>query len=414
MKLFLSKKCHLVKGFKNAAIYDLVNKKVYSVNEDGKDLIEEVISDNDTEFQENEIEFFNELIKLNLLSNTPSEDNSKDIIKQDIQLEFVWLELTKACNLRCIHCYGEFGKPVIDKDKMLSTNEWKNVIDNLVLLGCKDIQLIGGEPMAHNGFLEILNYAHEKGMKRIDVFTNATMINEQNVKELKKCNANVRVSVYGHYAEIHDKITKSNGSFEKNKNGLLLLKKYNIDTTIAVVLMKENEKYINEIRKYIESLGHKYSGYDVIRPSCMDNKYKHSVSDIDILKKRYIIKPEFYTNENSFIQNHFYNACWNSKIAITSYGDVIPCIFARDDIVGNIKKDNIEVLKKNIISKWSITKDSIDICKDCEYRYCCHDCRPLAKGIEGNDNAKYPRCSYNPYKGEWEEIESYTKELNKE
>lgn len=102
----------------------------------------------------------------------------------------------------------------------------------------------------------------------------------------------------------------------------------------------------------------------------------------------------------------------NGKIAITSCGDVLPCIFSRNDIVGNIKADNEDYLKNEIIKKWSITKDNIEVCKDCEYRYCCHDCRPLAIGIYGNMFSKYPRCCYNPYTGIWEEISECTKELN--
>ena len=45
------------------------------------------------------------------------------------------------------------------------------------------------------------------------------------------------------------------------------------------------------------------------------------------------------------------------------------------------------------------------VCQDCEYRYVCFDCRPLsegyAKGQSDYLHAPYPRCSYNPYTGEW-------------
>lgn len=50
---------------------------------------------------------------------------------------------------------------------------------------------------------------------------------------------------------------------------------------------------------------------------------------------------------------------------------------------------------------WKTTKDQIERCQDCEYRYACHDCRPLAEGATGNLYAKNPRCTYDPFKGEW-------------
>jgi radical SAM protein with 4Fe4S-binding SPASM domain len=50
---------------------------------------------------------------------------------------------------------------------------------------------------------------------------------------------------------------------------------------------------------------------------------------------------------------------------------------------------------------WSITKDQINVCKDCEFRYICTDCRAYTTNID-NDYSKPLKCSYDPYKGKWE------------
>lgn len=411
--MILNEKCYLVKGYKNAAIYDLNECKVYSLNEYGKIAVEKALN-NTKNVSILEKEYILKLKEMNLLKDGKDKKKDKDIDTIKIpkpKVNYAWLELTGACNLRCIHCYGQFGYPVIDKNEMLTLNEWKSIIDKLISYNCREIQLIGGEPMIHKDFYEILYYAYKKGMERIDIFTNATLIDEKSIKFFKKTNAKVRVSVYGHNAEIHDRITKQKGSFEKTKKALELLKENNIETRIAVVIMKENEKYIPEIRNYINELGHRYTGYDVIRPSCISDAQQHLISNYNILKQRYNTEPRFWINENQFNENHFYNSCWNGKIAITAKGDIIPCIFARDEIVGNIRLDTIKSISENIIKKWSITKDNIEVCKDCEYRYCCHDCRPIAKGIEGSIYAKYPRCCYDPYNGKWLKLENYTKEI---
>ncbi len=412
MQLSLCQKCYFIKGYKNAAIYDLNNNKVYSINEYGKYLIDAVITNTNIALSKKDLEYLDKLKDLKLLTENINYNNNLLIERNSIGIEFAWLELTDLCNLRCIHCYGEFGNSVINKSRILSINDWKEIIDKLLDIDCKNIQLIGGEPLMHKDFMEILDYSHKKGFKRIDLFTNGTLIDETIAKKLGRYNINVRVSVYGHNPVVHDSITKVNGSFEKNRRGLELLKKYSVNTSIAIIIMKENEAYLDEIKKYIESIGHKYSGYDVVRPTCFESHQKHAISNINILKSRYNTRPVFHTSEKDFIRNHFYNSCWNGKIAITSCGDVLPCIFSRNDIVGNIKADNEDYLKNEIIKKWSITKDNIEVCKDCEYRYCCHDCRPLAIGIYGNMFSKYPRCCYNPYTGIWEEISECTKELN--
>jgi hypothetical protein len=56
---------------------------------------------------------------------------------------------------------------------------------------------------------------------------------------------------------------------------------------------------------------------------------------------------------------------------------------------------------------WSATKDQVMVCRDCEYRYVCFDCRPLSEAAAAGRadylHAPYPRCTYNPYTGEWSE-----------
>ena len=47
------------------------------------------------------------------------------------------------------------------------------------------------------------------------------------------------------------------------------------------------------------------------------------------------------------------------------------------------------------------------VCKDCEFRYICTDCRAYTEKThtneEGLDTSKPLKCGYNPYTGEWEE-----------
>lgn len=411
--MYLRNNCYLVNGYHNSAIYDLNNRKVYSVNKSGRNLLEKYLKHDKIVEDKDDKEFIALLTKYGLITENKDEsDNTDNINKVEPQLKYAWLEITGKCNLKCVHCYGQFGANHVKNKDYLSTEEWKTIIDTLIKNNCREIQLIGGEPMVHKDFYEILKYAYKKGMKRIDVFTNATLINEESIKIFKETNANVRISLYGSNQETHEKITKTKGSFNKTERALKLLRDNNIKTNIAVVIMKENENNISEIREYINLLGLEYSGYDVIRPSCVMNNQEHMVTNYDTIKSRYNVAPEFYTCEESFYSNHFYNSCWNGKIAITANGDIIPCIFARNDIIGNVKDvSSLEKLKKNIIKKWSITKEEVMVCKDCEFRYCCHDCRPLAEGVAGNKKAKYPRCCYNPYDGEWMDIKECTKEV---
>jgi len=119
-----------------------------------------------------------------------------------------------------------------------------------------------------------------------------------------------------------------------------------------------------------------------------------------------MVKPDFSTSKAEFLRNKYWNSCWAGKIAITSKGEVIPCIFGRNYVVANLAQgvDLEEAVFGDSLQKlWRITKDNIETCQACEYRYACHDCRPLAEGTNGDLYAKNPRCTYDPYLGEWKE-----------
>jgi radical SAM protein with 4Fe4S-binding SPASM domain len=97
-------------------------------------------------------------------------------------------------------------------------------------------------------------------------------------------------------------------------------------------------------------------------------------------------------------------------MAIVDTGDVLPCIFSRQLILGNIKvSGSLEAIiaGKALQQVWSATKDKVMVCQDCEYRYVCRDCRPLseaaAQGRADYLRAPFPRCTYNPYTGRWGE-----------
>jgi radical SAM protein with 4Fe4S-binding SPASM domain len=114
-------------------------------------------------------------------------------------------------------------------------------------------------------------------------------------------------------------------------------------------------------------------------------------------------KPSFSTSFSSFSLFSQFNSCWFGKMAVTADGDVIPCIFARNQVAGNVNKQPLKTIIKSMSDKfWKITLDKVEVCQDCEYRFACHNCRPLAEGRFKNLLANNPRCSYNPYTGIWE------------
>ena len=74
------------------------------------------------------------------------------------------LEFSRACNLKCVYCYA--GAKALPNE--LTLDEIKDVIDQAVKLGAKNVVNIGGgEPTMYKHYWEILDYERKKGLKSI-------------------------------------------------------------------------------------------------------------------------------------------------------------------------------------------------------------------------------------------------------
>lgn len=394
----------IVFGKSGYALYDFNQKAVYHLNREAYNVIQRYLSGEDF-FDKDEKEIINQLDSIKFTENLMEDD----LIDISPKLTYAWLEITEVCNLNCIHCYGEWGHPVIQDKKYLNCDEWKKIIDAIYDLGCRKLQFIGGEPLACPDLQELISYAHQKGMEQVDVFTNGTLINNDLLELFKQSKVNVRVSLYGHNAELHDSITQRAGSFDKSVANINKMLNIGIPVKVAVILMRENEKFSSEIEEFISSFGS--HGYDTIRQTTSGKQFNHAINNPDILSKRYQCYPDFSASRKTFELNSKWNSCWFGKVAFTSKGDIIPCIFARECILGNVRTDTKENITAKVLEMWRISKNCIESCKECEYRFACHDCRPLAKGLTGNLYSKYPRCCYDPQKGVWMDILDVTQEL---
>ena len=80
--------------------------------------------------------------------------------------------LTYRCNLACEHCYLDAGgKPLVAEDAAfadrseLSTEECFRVVDEIATFAPESLTILtGGEPLLRRDILEIVRYAHGRGL----------------------------------------------------------------------------------------------------------------------------------------------------------------------------------------------------------------------------------------------------------
>ena len=393
----INKNIVFVQGSHAGAIYNLNSGDVFSINNSSCDAIHKYIEG--AEFNNGEKEYIDLLIANNLI-------DEKFVFSDYIPtppactLDLCWLEITQACNCRCVHCYE--GDNHIKQKNPLSLKEWKKLIDQIKNCGVKRVVIIGGEPCVHPHINEIAEYVSSKKINTT-IFTNGTHITDSLKEIVIKNKIKMKFSLYGHCAEIHDCITKNKGSFDKLTENIRYFLEHKITVDVAVVIMRENENYINEIKDFLNELGVSKYRFDVIREAFCGNQSTHIPLVQEVIDSVKRNRPSFSKiTKEKFDAACFRNTCWNGKIVICEDGNVLPCVFARNISLGNIKNNTIDkiILAEETQKCWNMTFDNVEGCSNCEFRFACKDCRPLAEASSGY-RAKNPRCTYDVYSGEW-------------
>lgn len=111
----------------------------------------------------------------------------------------------------------------------------------------------------------------------------------------------------------------------------------------------------------------------------------------------------FTTNLNHVIESHSFNSCLNKKLSIDEDGLIKNCPSLKQHFGAAGETSLTEAVEKSGFKDlWSVGKDNIEICKDCEFRHICTDCRAYTQNTS-NNFSKPIKCGYDPYSNIWEE-----------
>ncbi|MDG1643052.1 radical SAM protein [Klebsiella huaxiensis] len=324
------------------------------------------------------------------------EFNTQETSFKLSRLKQAWIEVTNSCNLSCAHCYSE-SSPKVDRSDKLSFESWKIIIEKLARQGVDLITIIGGEPLVRQRLVkELIIYIKDNHPEiKVNIFSNLTLLppNKEFISTLKKYNIRVGTSLYGIDESTHDAMTKRNGSWKKTTANIDELTRSGIDVFAGYYRQLNCTLEKKQIVEFIESLG--VFDYEISSPSQVgrgkDTEWKILNLENTLPQRKYF----GYSPPGKNIQVH---NCYADRFSINQAGEVLPCIMTRNISYGNIINSNLEdVIKSANYKKYStLSKDKIDGCKDCEFKYGCFDCRPDAQNGSGNILRK-PDCGYSPY-----------------
>ncbi len=121
----------------------------------------------------------------------------------------VW-NVTRRCNLKCVHCYSRSED--LNYGGELSLDQGKALIDDMAEFGAPVILFSGGEPLIRRDILDLIRYAVSRGRRAV-VSTNGTLIDRKMAEALKDIGLSyVGISLDG-LEETHDKFRGVPGTF---------------------------------------------------------------------------------------------------------------------------------------------------------------------------------------------------------
>jgi 12,18-didecarboxysiroheme deacetylase len=162
----------------------------------------------------------------------------------------VW-NVTRRCNLKCAHCYAHAKNTSFDNE--LTTDQGKQLIDDLAGFGSPVLLFSGGEPLVRKDLPELAAYAVGKGMRAV-ISTNGTLITPETARNLKKIGLSyIGISLDGMEA-VNDRFRGVNGAFQSALEGIKNSQAAGIKVGLRFTINKFNVKEIPKIFQLLEEM----------------------------------------------------------------------------------------------------------------------------------------------------------------
>jgi MoaA/NifB/PqqE/SkfB family radical SAM enzyme len=228
------------------------------------------------------------------------------------RLDFLWMEISRKCNLRCIHCYAESDP--YRSHGLMKLPDWKRLILEASQIGVIRVQFIGGEPLLHPYFVELAEAAANTKMQ-IEVFSNMTRIQENHWNLFKKHNITLATSFYTFDKVLYSRITANRNGLDSTIKNIKHALANDIPLRVGIISVLPDQDVIDTELK-LRDIGVSYVRTDRVRGVGRGQDIA-STPDHDM--------------------NELCGACALYRAAVDPDGNVYPCVFARWLCVGNVQ-----------------------------------------------------------------------------
>jgi len=344
----------------------------------------------------------------------------------NLPLRMVAWELTRGCNLACVHCRASADRGPFPGE--LSTNECLRVMDEIASISKPVIILTGGEPLLRSDIFDLAKYGTNKGCRMV-MATNGTLITEEAIKAMKASGIQrISISLDGPDAETHDAFRKVEGSFKGSLQGIEMAKKGDLEFQINTTITQANLHLIPDILRLAVDLGAIALHIFLLVPMGRGKELKdQEISGLDYektlhwfydqidkvpLQLKATCAPHYYRilrqrakkegkkiTPKEFGLDAMTRGCLGgiSFCFISHVGQVQPCGYLEVNC-GNVREMPFQEIwsSSEVFQRLRNINSYQGKCGRCEFKKVCGGCRARAYEISGDYMAEEPYCIYEP------------------
>ena len=164
----------------------------------------------------------------------------------------VW-NLTRTCNLRCVHCYTNSEARKYPDE--LTTEQAKAVLDDLADFKVPAVLFSGGEPLARPDVMELAAHARGRGLHVVHS-TNGTLIDRKVAQQLKDLKfAYVGISLDSAIPAVHDEFRGMAGAFQRTMRGFRHCVEVGQKVGLRLTLTRHTAQNLDKLFDLIEREG---------------------------------------------------------------------------------------------------------------------------------------------------------------
>ncbi|MDQ6980591.1 MAG: radical SAM protein [Ghiorsea sp.] len=308
------------------------------------------------------------------------------------ELGLLFLEITDQCNEQCIHCYASSSPACSD---FLSLNEIKSILEQARGLGRPFVQFTGGDPLIHRNLVEVVAYTHTLDFEGMEIYTNGLLLNEKLLEQLLPYQPKLAFSLYSPDEAVHDGITQVKGSFKKTVAAIHRAQDLAFQVRIGMAVMQPNAGHEQAMLDFAQEtfcLDKSHVRFDPVHEtgrganlstkniSLMPSQNSHMPESTKKPTHHQVIQTDKI--ESGFVSQHIGR---RGKLAVCANGDVSPCIFNREHVLGNIRQQTFEDMFAVKNKGLGNMNPNIERWNNCQHQLSCGDCQMVAYTLGAQD-----------------------------